>query len=101
MVESYYNVTAHGTGFEGFINYANLLVDGWMSILFIAFVYLATMFAGSKSEWSRSGVSAFGFLLCLISSMILSLFTVVNPIVTFVCIFGLGASIFLMTIEGR
>ena len=99
MTEAYYNITADGPGIEGFMNYANTLVDGWMSILFIFFVWAATVFVGSKSEWKMSGVMSFAFLLCLISAAIMSLFTVVNEILVFVIIFGLGASIFWMVIE--
>lgn len=99
MTEPYYNVTAHGPGIEGFFNYANVLVDGWMSTLFITFIWLATVFVGSKSEWKQSGVISFSFFICLISAMIIRLFTIVNETVIFVCIFGLGASIFWMVIE--
>jgi len=99
MTEPYYNLSEHGPGMEGFVNYANVLVNGWLSILFILFIWLATIYVGSKSEWKMSGVMSFAFLLCLISSAILSLFTVVNEILVFIIIFGLGASIFWMVIE--
>lgn len=98
-MEPYYNVTAHGMGIEGFMNYTNTLVGGWMATMFIAFIWLSVVFVGGKSEWKLSGVMAFDFLLCLIASMILRLFTIVNELVIFVCIFGLGASIFWMVIE--
>lgn len=98
-MEPYYNVTAHGTGIEGFMNYANVLVDGWMVTMFITFIWLSIVFVGSKSEWKLSGIMAFDFLLCLIAAMILRLFTVVNELIIFVCIFGLGASIFRMVTE--
>jgi len=99
MTEPYYNVTAHGTGIEGFMNYANVLVDGWMATGFILFIWLSSVYVGSKSEWKLSGVMAFSFFLCLISAMILRLFTIVNETVIFICIFGLGISIFWMVIE--
>ena len=101
MTEAYYDAATHGLGVEGFVNYANVLVDGWMATAFIVFIWLATVFVGSKSEWKLSGVMAFSFLLCLISAMIIRLFTIVNELVIFVCIFGLGASIFWMVIEGK
>jgi hypothetical protein len=99
MAEPYYNATAHGTGIEGFMNYANVLVDGWMATFFIVFIWLASVYVGSKSEWKLSGVVAFSFFLCLISAMIMRLFTIVNETVIFVCIFGIGVSIFWMVIE--
>jgi len=99
MTEPYYNVTAHGKGIEGFMNYANVLVNGWMATAFIIFIWLSTVYVGSKSEWKLSGVIAFSFFLCLISAMIMRLFTIVNETVIFVCIFGLGISIFWMVIN--
>ena len=99
MTEPYFNVTSHGAGFEGFVNYANVLVDGWLATLFIAFIWLSVLYVGSKSEWKLSGVMAFDFLLCLVSTMIIRLFTIVNETVVFVCIFGLAISVFWMVIE--
>ena len=99
MTELYYNVTADGPGIEGFMNYANTLVNGWMATSFIVFIWLSSIYIGSKSEWKLSGVMAFSFFLSLISAMIMRLFTIVNQTVIFVCIFGLGISIFWMVIE--
>jgi hypothetical protein len=99
MTEAYYNATAHGTGIEGFINYANILVDGWFATMFIVFIWLSSVYVGSKSDWKLSGVMSFSFFLCLVSAMIMRLFTIVNETVIFVCIFGLGISIFWMVIE--
>ena len=99
MTEAYYNATAHGTGIEGFLNYANVLVDGWFATMFIVFIWLSSVYVGSKSDWKLSGVMSFSFFLCLVSAMIMRLFTIVNETVIFVCIFGLGVSIFLMVIE--
>ena len=101
MTEGYYNATAHGLGFEGFVNYTNLLVDGWMSTFFLAFIWLATLFVGNKSEWRMSSTLSFSFLLCLVSAMILGLFTIINEVVIFTIVFGLGASIFWMVIEKK
>jgi len=53
MTEPYYNLSEHGPGMEGFVNYANVLVNGWLSILFILFIWLATIYVGSKSEWKN------------------------------------------------
>ena len=100
-MEPYYNVTTHGTGLEGFMNYANVLVEGWMATAFIVFIWLTTMYVGSKSEWDMKSVLAFSFFISLISIMIISLFTIVNQILIFACIFGLGASVFLMVIRKK
>ena len=99
MTELYYNATTDGPGIEGFMNYANTLVNGWMATSFIVFIWLSSIYIGSKSEWKLSGVMSFSFFLSLISAMIMRLFTIVNQTVIFVCIFGLGISIFWMVIE--
>ncbi len=99
MTEVYYNPTTDGLGIEGFMNWANLAVDGWFATMFIFFVWLTTVYVGSKSDWKMSGVLAFSFFLSLISAMIIRLFTVVNEIVIFGCIFGLAASVFWAVIE--
>ena len=101
MTEPYYNVSSHGTGIEGFMNYANVLVDGWMATAFITFIWLITLYVGSKSEWEIKSVLAFSFFLSLITIMILRLFTIVNEVLIFVCIFGLGVSVFLMVIDKK
>ena len=101
MTEPYYNATAHGLGIEGFMNYANVLVDGWMATAFLVFIWLASIYVGSKSEWKMSNVVAFSFFITFISAMIMRLFTIVNEIAIFASVFGLGISIFWMVTEGR
>jgi len=101
MTQPYYNITAHGPGIEGFMNYANVLVEGWMATAFVVFIWLITMYVGSKSEWNIKSVLAFSFFISLVTIMIIRLFTVVNEILVFVCIFGLGLSVFLMIIDKR
>jgi len=93
MTEEYYNMTAHGTGFEGFLNYANTLVDGWMVIFFLIAIYSISMYVLSKSEWKLSSCSMFSFFICMVSVFIFRMFTIVNEIVIFICIIGLVGSI--------
>ena len=99
MTEEYFNASIHGTGFEGFVNYANILVDGWLASLFLLFVWIASVYVGSKSEWNMSSNVAFSFFLTLIGAMILRTFTIVNEIVIFIIIFGLGGSVLWSIIE--
>ncbi len=98
MTEAYYDVS-YGPGLEGFLNWANLAVDGWFVIFFLFFIWLGMVYVGSKSEWRLSGVMALSFFTCLISTSIFKLFTTVNPIALYVCIFGLAATVFWMVIE--
>ena len=60
MVEPYYNLS-YGTGFEGFINYANVIVDGWLVNAFLILIFSLSMFVLSKSEWKMSGILSFSF----------------------------------------
>lgn len=93
MAEPYYNITEYGQGMEGFLNYANLLVDTWFVNAFLMFVFIVSVYVLSKSEWKLPGVVSFSFFICLITSFIFRLFTVVNPLIIFILIAGLGVSI--------
>jgi len=100
MTADFYNLS-YGPGMEGFINYANVSLDGWFVNAFLAFIYIATFYVGSKSEWNNASVSAFSFFICLISMMVFAVFTQVNEMVTFILIFGLGISVLFSYIQGR
>ena len=91
-MEPYYNLT-YGTGFEGFINYANLLVEGWFAALFLAMIFIICLIVLSKSEWNMPTIFAFGCFTCLIAAFIMKLFTVVNAVIIFAIVLGLGLSI--------
>jgi len=41
MTETYYNAITDGIGIEGFLNWANLTVDGWMASMFLFFIWLS------------------------------------------------------------
>ena len=99
MTETYYDPAVDGIGIEGFLNWANLSVDGWMITAFLFFIWMSFVYVGGKSEWKLSNVMAFSFFICLIASMIFSLFTMVNLIAIFVIIFGLAGSILWAVIE--
>jgi len=99
MTETYYNAATDGLGIEGFLNWANLTVDGWMASAFLFFIWLSIVYVGSKSEWKLSGIVTFGFFVCFISSMIFKVFTTVNPMAIYLIIFGLAGGIFWMVIE--
>ncbi len=100
MTEIYYDATVDGIGIEGFLNWANLSVEGWMATAFLFFIWLSFVYVGSKSEWKLANVMAFSFFICLLASMIFSVFTTVNIIATFVIIFGLAGSV-LWSVIGK
>jgi len=76
-MEPYYNLS-YGTGLEGLVNYSNLLVDGWFSTLFLAFVWIAATFVLSKSEWKMPGIMAFASFVTLILAWVLTTVTAVG-----------------------
>jgi len=100
MAGDFYNLS-YGEGMEGFINYANVSTDGWFVNAFLAFIYIAVFYVGSKSEWNNASVSAFGFFICLLTMMVFAIFTQVNEMVTFILIFGLGVSVLFSYLQGR
>ena len=100
MTETYYDPITDGIGIEGFLNWANLTVDGWMATAFLFFIWLAFVYVGSKSEWKLPGVMAFSFFVCFIASMIMRVFTQINIVVIFVIFFGMAGSV-LWSIIGK
>jgi len=100
MAGDFYNLS-YGQGLEGFVNYANTSVEGWFVNAFLAFIWIATFYVGSKSEWNNASVSAFSFFICLITMMVFAVFTQVNEMVTFILIFGIGISVLFSIIQGR
>jgi len=94
----YYNIT-YGPGIEGFMNWANGAVEGWLASGFLFFIYLASFFVLSKSNYKGSAISAFSFLIVFLAMMVMKLFLVINPITTYAIIFGLGVSIAWMVLE--
>lgn len=84
---------SYGLGIEGFLNYSNILVEGWLVNLFVTFVFFASLLTLSKSEWSAPGVSAFSFFIALITALLFKLFTAVNEMLIFILAIGLALSI--------
>ena len=72
-MEPYYN-PSYGFGLEGFYNYVNSLTDSWFGILFLAFIWIASFYTLSKSEWKHSACSAFSFFIALLLSIFMKLF---------------------------
>lgn len=99
-MEPYYNIS-YGQGFGGVINYTNTLVDGYLVMAFVAFLYIIIMFVGSKGEWKLSGVSAVASLLCLITAMGFRLITTVNDLVIYASALILAISVGAMYVGGR
>jgi hypothetical protein len=56
---------------RAFFHYANSIVDGWFSNLFIGFLWIVIAYTLSKSEWKMSNVMSFTFFLTFILAIIL------------------------------
>lgn len=94
MTEPYFNATLYGNGFEGFLNYANTLVEGWFVNVFIFVMFVISTYVMSKSEWKLPGVLSFSFFLCFITTIIFKIFTTVNEMLIFILAIGLAGSLF-------
>jgi hypothetical protein len=90
--EPYFN-NSYGLGLEGFINYINIAVEGWLVNAFLAFAFIASVLVLSKSEWKMPGIVAFSSFVCLILAMIFKLFTMVNDYVIFFLVTLLAISV--------
>jgi hypothetical protein len=99
--EPYYD-SSYGTGFEGFLNYANILVNGWFVNVFLALIWIVTVYTLSKSEWKMPGILSFAFFITFITAMIMRLFiTSMNELVLFMLGVGLAISVFWAVIMDR
>jgi len=94
----YYNIS-YGSGIEGFMNWANGSVEGWLATAFLFFIYLSSLFVLNKSEFKSSANSTFAFLLTFIGMMVMKVFMQINEITSYIIIFGLGISIIWMVFE--
>lgn len=73
-----FNTTVHGSGLEGFINWTNILSDGWMISLFLVFIGVGVYIVGKNKGINRFlSLAMAGFLVVLLSP-IFQLFTTIN-----------------------
>ena len=98
--EPYYN-TSYGPGFEGFLNYGNLMIDGWFVNAFMAFIWIVIFFGLSKSNYDGTISIAFASFICLFGTIIISLFTSVSSYLIFLFAIGLAGSIGWAIAKGR
>jgi len=100
-LEPYYNLTAYGPGFEGILNYDNIMVGGYFVIAFLAFIWIVAFAGLEKAGYNDPSSAAFAFLLTLLGSFFFALFTTVSNYAIFASALGLGGSIFWAIIKGR
>lgn len=98
--EPYFN-SSYGLGLEGFLNYTNLLIDGWLVTAFLAFIWIVVFYVMSKSGWEGVSAAGFAFLVSFIGSLFFALFTTISSYTIFINAIGLGGCIFLSIIKGR
>jgi hypothetical protein len=92
MVEPYYNLS-YGRGFEGFLNYGNELVGGWLANVFLFLIFIVSVSALSKSEWKMSSVLSFSFFMCFIASIIMKLFMAGSDYVIILLAIGIAVCV--------
>ena len=95
MAIQYYN-SSFGTGFEGIVNYSNLLTDLWMVPIFLIFVFIAIVGTLSKREDKQFPVSAivsYALLAVLIAAIIFKLMTSVPEYIIYMVVVSLGIAI--------
>jgi len=93
MTVGYYN-SSFGNGFEGIVNYANILTDYWFVPFFLAFVLFALISTFSKDrQFPMSAIIAFCLVIVMIAAFVFKLVTVVNESVIYVIIAALGIAV--------
>ena len=95
----YYNVSQHGSGIEGAVNYANSLTDNWMISIFLAVFYFLSIYVMSKSEWKLGGTVAWTSLVFFILGWIAQTYTQINQIVIFIFFVGILVGIGMSFVE--
>lgn len=77
-MEEMFNTTVDGVGLEGFINWTNLIANGWMISMFILFVALIGYVVGKKQGLTASISLAMAGIIVVILTPLFQLFTTVN-----------------------
>ncbi|NCD05865.1 MAG: hypothetical protein EOL97_07075 [Spirochaetia bacterium] len=87
-----FNATTYGNGFEGFVNWTNLIANGWMISIFILAVSAVGYIVGKKQGMSSSSALVMAGILIVILTPLFQLFTVVNGqiIIAGLIMVGLG-----------
>jgi len=91
MVEPYFN-SSYGSGMEGFLNYGNTLVDGWLVNAFLLVIFGVIAYVMNKGEWKLPTVMAFASFVTLMTAIMFKLFTDVSETMIFILIIVLGVS---------
>lgn len=101
MTETYFNVSVDGNGMEGFMNWANTYVDGWLINSFIFVVFVVSISGLFKSDNERGSIVAFVCLVCSILIWILKLFLDINEMIIFILGLIMLGAIFYSSTKGR
>lgn len=90
---NYYN-SSYGLGFEGLVNYANILTDYWFVPFFLAFIFIALVATFSKDrQFPMSAIVAFSLVMVMMAAFVFKLVTVVNESLIYVVIAALGLAV--------
>jgi len=93
MAIPYYNVS-YGSGFEGIINYAQIVSGYWFVAFFLAFILIALIATFSKDQkYPISAIVAFSLVVVLFGAFMFKLVTSVNESIIYLIIVGVALAI--------
>lgn len=98
MTEPIYD-SSYGIGMEGFLNYANILVDNFLIPIFLIVVFVALLSVLSRGQWTWGVNIAFTSFVCALLASIALTFTEFSGFFIFIFIIGIGVGIIVSAIE--
>ena len=99
--EPMFNASVHGLGFEGFLNYANVLVDGALVTIFMIVLFIIMQTTFYKSKYGVGVTIMYNCMFCLLASATLKLFTTVNELLLIAFAIGIAVGVIISFIERR
>lgn len=98
-MKPYYNDSVWGKGIEGFVDYSNSIVDGWMANLFIIVLYIVIIRLLSKSEWKWGPIISYTSFGVLLIGATIKLMTDVHELILIALALMIGVGVIVSFIE--
>lgn len=99
--EPFFNESVYGNGMEGFINYANLLVDGVLATFFMIALFIVMFGILYRSKFRVGVCIMYTSFMCFILTMTLKLFTTVNELLIIAFGVGIGIGVIISYMEKK
>lgn len=84
---------------EGFIDYSNSVVDGWLANVFLIVFYIVIIRLLLKSEWKWGPIISYTSFGMLLVGATIKLFTDVHELILIAFALGIGVGIVVSYIE--